>query len=286
MRIRNCRARRSHQGAEQTLREVSLAKAKIKPRTSTSPGTSPSPATRTSPSGCSTSATTHSRSSATRTSATSPCRATSPQFTVDTVDRVHTPAEGAGDGAPPGPGHLPGPLLPEPGLRAWRPLRARRRTGCRARTAPGPRTSTASIPQAARGRRGAAAAPAAALRARAARERQRGDLGRRSRPSGRRTTSSSAPPTRSGSPTSDVPNIARASSRTSANFPELTDRVQQGLLRRALPRAADDPPERLRLERPRLPRRRRRRLGSPSDDRHARGSTTTATARAGSWAGR
>ena len=55
-------------------------------RTSTSRGTSRSPATRTSPGGCCTSATTPSRPSATRRWPTWSSRASSPAFSVDTVD--------------------------------------------------------------------------------------------------------------------------------------------------------------------------------------------------------
>ena len=78
----------------------------------------------------------------------------------------------------------------------------------------------------------------------------------------------------------DVGNIAATSCLTS-NFPELTDRVQQGLLNTLYLGRLMWHPDGL-SERPGVPRGRRRRA-PPSSTPPA--STTTATARAGSWAG-
>ena len=89
-------------------------------------------------------------------------------------------------------------------------------------------TSTASS----RGSRSTAtrARPApVALRARPVRQRGRGRVGHTSRSSRTITASSSAPPTRSGCPAEDLPNTAGILADLS-DFPELADRLQQGLL--------------------------------------------------------
>ena len=114
-------------------------------------------------------------------------------------------------------------------LRAGRPLRARRGRAARAGTAPTRRASTAG-----------SRAPPSTPRARppgGRRSTATGCSGRprrrpraTSRSSARRTTSSSARPTRSDSRARTSRTSPGTSSPTSANFPELTDRVQQGLL--------------------------------------------------------
>ena len=152
---------------------------------------------------------------------------TAPSFTVDTVDRTEP---GHRDRAA-GHGHVHGPVLSDQQLRAAGGLRPRRERQ------PGPArhllrpTSTASsrTPPStirARRRRGrrstGTACSAAPTRSAAA----------RSAPSPRRTTSSSAPPTRSASPRGTSPNTIGILQNL-GKFPELTDRIQQGLLERA-----------------------------------------------------
>ena len=154
-------------------------------------------------------------------------RAPAPAFTVDTV----TNDPGAPEIARRVDRHVQGPVLPDQRLRA-----AGGRFDARTRTGnPSPDTAryTANfdciIPHAAVDDPGAEPGAPVALRARPARARPARSTSAPQRTSPRRTTSSSAPPTRSGSPSGDVPNTIGILADL-GNFPELTDRLQQGLL--------------------------------------------------------
>ena len=206
-------ARAGDQRAARALREHlrDADEAGSSARTSTSPGTSPSPATRTSPSGCS-----HPRRRVRAARRHRPRRrrvqggAPRSRDPVDTGGRA--PRSRAGSrGRSRSPATCP----------TARPARASSsaRTGCRARTGPGRRTSTASIPRAAvddpgalgpAGRRSTGTACSAAP---ARRPPGPADARRR------RTTSSSAPPTRSASPRATSRTSSGTSSPTSATSP-------------------------------------------------------------------
>ena len=140
-------------------------------------------------------------------------------------------------------------------------------------------TSTASSPPRRRPAPAGTGAPVA-LRPRPVRHRRRGRLGPAAPASPRNTTSSSARPTRSACRESDVP-VAIGGPAEPLALPGAPRPPPAGPARRALPRPGDDQPERLH-DRRRLPPGRHpghaARCSTPAT------STTTATARAGSWA--
>ena len=179
-----------------------------------------------------------------------------PAFSIDSVVEDPNP----GQIAAPDHGHVHGALLPDQQLRGaggHRPGRERQPDPARhlrgeLRLHHPRRGDRVSRPPVALRPRPARAVPARSTRARSAAWR-------------RRTTSSSAPPTRSGSPRR-TSRTRSGSSRTWAASPSSPTALQQGLLERALPRAADGQPERLRQQR-RVPRGRRH-AGEPAGDRH------------------
>ena len=104
------------------------------------------------------------------------------------------------------------------------------RTGCRARTAPTTANFNCIDPARRRRRRRRDAPAGRRSTATAARQRRRGDLEPAADRSARRHNFVFCAPTRSASPSDDIPNIASASCQDLGKFPELADRVQQGLL--------------------------------------------------------
>ena len=202
--------------------------------TSTSPGTSPSPATRTSPSGCSTSATTPSPSSATRDLDDLKVQGDSPTLRDhrDRVENFDATAEDAEDDGRAGSrARYTVPCYLAPDCEPGGALRARRRTACRARTAPTRRTSTASSRRPRSMRSARSPARPSVYGHGLLGSGPRGDLERdQQHRSARRTASSSARPTRSGSRATTSRTSPPTSCPSFSNFPELTDRVQQGML--------------------------------------------------------
>ena len=253
-------------------------------RTSTWPGTSRSPATRTSPSACCTCATTRSRPLGDTTSPTGVVQGDVAELHRSTrVDRLHRgPGSARSPAGSSGTFTVPCYLDAELRARAGRFAPATPNGLPTRKRHTGRRTSTAS--------------------SRAPRS-----TGRRRRSARRSTgTGCSAPPPRSQrrhpAATSRTPRLHPLRDRrdrdveraTSATPPAILADLSQvpaarrpaaaGPAGRALPRPADDRCPSGFASDPRLPR--RRHPGTQLGDRHQPSSTTTATARAGSWAAR